>query len=863
MASDTFNNLVANGGQSALPIQKLPDSKKDDQWKKSSVNYYVNFRYTNGSSLRSDRNRKIINYDLFNGIINPSDLVKICDPLGVTSGTFGDTFMHLDKISQPLHLLLDDEAEMPDNSLVYSEAPEDINRKQTQLKDKIVKILQQQLMAEIDPSTVDPNNPPPTPEQVLKAERMSPSDMIESKANRILKILKKRLNLKWQFNVGFKDALIVGEEIYWTGIQNGEPIIRVCNPLNITVVMDDSDVFLDDSLAVIEERLLTVPSIIDEFGDQLDQKTIDKLVVYSQGTFGSTLTAGGFEPQFNIVDNKPVLSGVTPTSNFMGNNSNNYAVRVTRVEWMSMKKVGTLTYTDVDSGEEVEKLIDETFSPMFKEFKQVYPDAEVEWFWINEAWEGIKIGADIYLDIKPKPNQRRRMDNPYYCKLGYSGFIYEARNSRSVSVIDRIKPYQYLYDAIAYKVQNIFASDMGKIFLMDLAQIPQSEGIDIEKWMYYLKEMKIGFINSFEEGRKGAATGQLANRFNQFQAIDLSLASSVQMYMNYLQYIEQQIYAVSGVNPQRMGAIKNDEAVSNVQQATSQSAKITGYLFEAHNEVKRRVYTSLIEVAKLAWRTGKVMQYVNDDLSLEILNLEEFEFENSEFSVFVSNIRKDQEIKAKLDQLAQVAMEQQKADLSTIIDTIINDSPKDIINTLKTKEEEFYKSQQDKAKSEQDHEAQLAQQQQQHEQSVEAFQSEQKDLDRELERYKIDTESQTRIEAAEINAYGFLKVPEQDVNAAADMALKQQELNSKTFIDQQKLEHEKNKHKSEHDRKQVELDLKKKELMLKEKEIATKKQDALIRAKAEKDKIQTQKQISKEDNATKLKIAKSKPKIKK
>ncbi len=889
MALDTFNNLVANGGQSALPIQKLADSSKNKQWRESSVNYYVNFRYTNGSNLRSDRNRKIINYDLYNGIINPADMVNICNPIGIASGTFDSTFLHLDKISQPLHLLLDDESEMPDNSLVYSEAPEDLNRKQVQLKDKIVKLLQEQLMAEIDPSTIDPNNPPPTPEQVLKAERYSPSDMIESKANRILKILKKRLNTKWYFNQGFKDALIVGEEIYWTGIQNGEPILRKCNPLNITVVLDDSDVFLDDALAVIEERLLTVPSILDEFGDQLDSKTIDKLVVYSQGTFGSTLTAGGFAPQFSsdlgngVQSDRAFMSGVTPSNSYMGNNVNNYAVRVTRVEWMSMKQVGTLSYTDVETGEFVEKLVDEIFFPVFKDFLTLYPDAQLEKFWINEAWEGTKIGQDIYLDIQPKRNQRRRMDNPYYCKLGYSGFIYEATNSKSVSLIDRIKPYQYLYDAISYKVQNIFASDMGKIFLMDLAQIPRSEGIDIEKWMYYLKEMKIGFINSFEEGRKLSATGKMPT-FNQFQAVDMSLANSVQMYINYLQYIEQQIYSVSGVNPQRLGAIKQDEAVTNVQQATAQSAKITGYLFDAHNEVKRRVYTSLIEVAKLAWRNGKVMQYVNDDLGMDILQLEEFEFENSEFSVFVSNLRKDEQIKAKLDQLAQIAMEQSKADLSTIIDTIVNDSPKDIIHTLKAKEQEFYQRQADAEKVQQEHEQQVAQMQQEHEQALQAFTSEQAQLDRDLEVYKTDSNNQTKIQVQELANYFQMTETDVDADGTPDMmevaanALDQQELHSDIFSRQQELDHEKDKHSKEYEHKNKELELKKRELVQKQKEaedkvkieklkieqtnVQNRSQEKIANQKAKSDEKMMEQKMKLEAMKAKAAIAKSKIKPK-
>ena len=155
-----------------------------------------------------------------------------------------------------------------------------------------------------------------------------------------------------------------------------------------------------------------------------------------------------------------------------------------------------------------------------------------EWFWKNDAWEGVRIGADIYVGIRSKPNQRVRMDNPYYTKLGYTGFIYEATNSKSVSLVDRLKSYQYLYDIISWKLQIVFGSDMGKLMLMDMAQIPRSEGVSLEQWMYYLKENKIAFINSFEESNKGTKQGQHST-FNQFQTIDMSLTNSVQQYINY------------------------------------------------------------------------------------------------------------------------------------------------------------------------------------------------------------------------------------------------------------------------------------------------------------------------------------------
>ncbi len=769
-----------NGNNSSLPSQKIAMSKKGDKWKKDTLNYFINYKSADLSGLRSNKVKKMINYDLYNGKVNQKDIQSICDPLGYAGNTWAERFQHYDIISGPIRLLIGDESSRADTHLVISEGEDDINRKVKSLKDKILAALQQDLMAQIDPSTVDPNNPPQTPEQVLKAETYSPSDMIEKKANKILKILKKRLDTKWNFNQGFKDALIAGEEIYWTGILNGEPCLRKVNPLNITVLLDDDSNFIDDAIAVIEERLLSIPTILDEFGDDLKSSDVDALLKISNGMSGYNTDL----VVFNQFSNYNQINA--------GRSDNGENIKVVRVEWFSLKKVGDLTYTDPETGEEIKELVDEGFSSIEKEFKEANSDAVVEWYWINEAWEGTKIGMDIYVGIRPKPNQRRKLDNPYYARLGYSGFIYEATNSQSVSLIDRLKTYQYLYDIVALRLDIAFASDQGKVFLMDLAQLPASEGIDIEKWIYYLKELKIGFINSFEEGKKGQKIGQIS-AFNQFQSIDLSLAASIQQYINYLDYIKQQVAIVSGISPQRMASISNKELVGNVEKSIEQSSVITEYLFEAHSEVKKRVYTALIEVAKIAWKDGKVMQFVNDDLGIEIVELKEFEFENSDFSVFVSNLSKDREIKSKLDQLAQVAMEQQKADLSTIMDTILNDSPKDIVHILRKAEKDFYARQENASKAEQEHAKQMQDMQLAHEKEIWAHEDEQKRLDREKDIFIADQNNATKIQVQQIANY-FQNTAEDidgdgvpDPMEIADHALKTQDINMKHQLESQKM----------------------------------------------------------------------------
>jgi len=837
-----------------LPNQKLPISKKTESWKKDTINYYEKLSYSSVSTNRSTNYNKKINYDLFNGRFNKADLEYVCNPLGLGDNEFPATLQHYDVTSPPLNLLIGEETKRNDNCIVISESTNDINRKQAAIKQKIVELLKHKLQAEIDPSTVDPNNPLPTPEQIIKYEKHNVSDLIESQANKLLKHLKKYLNTKEQFKKGWKDALIAGEEIYWTGVGNDEVIFRRCNPLNTTVVLDGDTDFIDDALAVIEIRMLAPNSIIDEFGSDLTPTQVSEIEAIAK-RFTSAYSLANINPTFTIDKQGGVVD--TGLSNFASINStagsfNSELIRVVRIEWKSMKKLYYLNYLD-ENDLPVEQLVDESFNLAI--FKQSFPSATTEEIWVSEAWEGVKIGDNIFVNVQPKPNQRRRMDNPYHCKLGYTGLIYNATNSVSVSLVDRIKPYQYLYNIIAYRLELAFASDQGKIMLMDLAQIPRSEGIDIDRWMYYLKAMKIGFVNSFEEGKKGSHIGKLSN-FNQFQSIDLSLANTIQQYIDTLNYIRQQIAFISGVSPQRLGAIENRELVGNVERSVQQSALITEYLFDSHDEVKRRVYTALIECAKIAYREGKKIQYILDDMGIELLELEEAQLDNSEFNVFISNTSKDLMILESLKQLSQAALNSDKADLSTLIDTIINDNPADIVRTLQRGEAAKYER--DKEMQQQ----QLASQEKQI-----AMQLEEKQKERDLKQYEIDTNNETKIMVAEINAMRSIVGPTDmdndgipDPVEIAKLSLQERDLASKAYSEQSKMNLDKEKH-------QREMSIKEKELRMKQ-DIENKKIEAIkVQNKSqelmqEKELKMKEKELAAKEKIEKVKLAIARSKAK-
>lgn len=792
----------------SLPIQRLPFNKKNDAWKKDNVDYFEKLSYSSGSSNRSSNYNKKINYDLVNGKFNKADLAYVCDPLGVGADEYPATLQHMDIISPAFNLLTSEEGSRPDNCIVLSESPTDINRKQQALKDKIMYSLQKQLEGMIDPTSIDPNNPPPTPEQIIKYDKYNISDLKESLGNKLLKHLKRHLMTKEVFKKGWKDALIAGEEIYWCGVNGNEVIFRRCNPLNMTIILDGDSDFVDDANAVIERRMLAPSTILDELGDDLKPADIVKLEEYTRRY---TLGNGNFrnDPGFIYTQDGIQDTGVGSFSSTNTSGSfNSDLIRVVRVEWKSLKKLYYLTYTD-ETDLQQEMIVDESFNVDL--FKGAYPDAVTEEFWINEAWEGIKIGDDIYVNVQPKPNQRRRLDNPYYCKLGYTGLIYNSVNSKSVSLIDRLKPYQYLYNIIWYRLELAFASDMGKVFLMDLAQIPRSEGIDIEKWMYYLRAMKMAFINSFEEGKKGSTIGQLASsKFNQFQSVDLTLANTIQQYIDTLEYIKQQTAFISGVSPQRLGAIKTDELVGNVERSVQQSAMITEYLFDSHDEVKRRTYIAMIECAKIAYKDGKKVQYILDDMGIEMLNIEPGVFDDSEFNTYMTSATKDSKVMNDIKQLFAIAIQHDKIELSTIADSLFNDSPRDLIHTIKRSEQERFA----REKAQQDQLAQIEQQKVQAEQDRVAAEREDKQLDRDLKQYEVDQNNATKLAVAEIQSYMDQENLDQDNDGIPDpieigkLALDQQELAHKTFLEKEKSKREADKVEADRVAKERELKIK-------------------------------------------------------
>lgn len=402
--------------------------------------------------------------------------------------------------------------------------------------------------------------------------------------------------------------------------------------------------------------------------------------------------------------------------------------------------------------------------------KKEQGDLSVEWKWIPEVHEGYKIGTDIYVGMGPIENQHKDLDNLYEAKLPYYGAVYDHENSQATSLVDRIKPYQYLYNILMYRMELLIASDKGRKAFINIAAVPRSAGISLKQFEYYMESNQYTYLNPNEEGNRFGNIGELVKE------VDLSNTSDVSKYVDLMAYIEDRAGNSIGVTKQLEGQIAAREAVSNVQQSITLSTNILEQYFQRHDAVKRNVLEGMLELSKIAYAKGdkKVMSYVLDDMSVASLTLDPELLDSSTFGIFVTDASSASQSKEMMTQLAHAAMQTGTASMSTLMKVLQTDTVREAEEILKTGEEmtRMQKMQEEKIA----HERQMQLMQQQEE-------MEQRKHDRELEKIEFEEKLKYKRELAgkAIMAMGFSQ--EDDVNNnnnpdpldAAELLLKAEE----------------------------------------------------------------------------------------
>ena len=413
-------------------------------------------------------------------------------------------------------------------------------------------------------------------------------DFRERSATQILNYLYKHLRLDYKFANGFKDALISSEEIFQVDIVGQEPVLNKLNVLNVHTVRTGESNYIEDSDIIAIRGKMSPGQIIDTFYDELKQhelaridggfKNADEAEAGQGGlNIGRTGNAVPMAPEGLDIE---ALAG-TGDADYSAAVDDGGNITVTHVLWKSLRKVKRVKYYD-QHGDAQSDIMDETY-----EIDKAAGEEE-KILWISEWGEGTEIGGTnglgsttepIYLQMRPRKVQFRSAENPSLCHPGVVGTVYNTNGNSGMSLMDRMKPYQYLYNLSISK-------NYGKIMSLDLAEVPGNWKID--KWLGFAQNMGIAVKDSFKEGVKGSAQGKLAGQMQKGSAvIDMEMGNTIQLYMNMMAFIKDEMGEIAGVSKGRQGQISNRSTSGNVEREVSQSSHITEYWFMEHEKVER------------------------------------------------------------------------------------------------------------------------------------------------------------------------------------------------------------------------------------------------------------------------------------
>jgi len=804
-----MSEIPLNNSQTYFPFQKQTDAQKDETFYKKCIDAgvsMVNWNITNLQSnvtVRNTRRNKIVGYRLYNNIVDKKEMELVTNPFQLENTTFPSTYRNYPLINANIAILVGEERKRPFNPLVTCTSFDIVNKKLGIIKDQFTELVRRNLTA----GMTDQKQIEAEIQTFDKWRKYEFKDIRERMGTQIINYHYKTQDLGEVFSRGFEDYLISSEEIYVVDIVGGEPILRKGNPLNFYTLRGGESYKIEDNDIIVEDGYLSVGETIDRYHEYLTPEQIDTIEQgYSlnkggarQGIFTDQLSSVPYSLEAYTeslgVDNL-VMMNSNSTLFYNGSFDTSGNVRVTRTVWRGMRKVGFKYWYDDDGSRQME-IVPEQYKPK-KELGE-----EVEWDWISEWYEGTRIANEIYVKYGPLEFQARHMDNPSICSPGIVGTINNVNSNKAQSLLDNVKEYQYLYNAIMYRTILAISKYLGKVGTIDLSMKPT--GWEMDKMLYYMYTMNLKFEDPYNEVNKGVAMGKImGNANNRSQNLEVGDLQAIQSNMQILDFLQKRLDETCGITAQRKGAIENRETVGGVERAVSQSSYITEKWFSTHDLTKVRALRMLLEASKVAWKDKSFKrQFVMDDGTIGMLEYDDMLFREADYDVDISTTSADAEMFQTLKSFVPQMM-QNKTPMSIVMELIRTKNPTSLQRKVETWEEEqqqmLQQQQETELKAQQD---QLAQAQQQHEAELQqAYQFKEQEL--ELQQYTVDANNATKIQIEEIRAYNDKAIVDANNNGIPDA------------VELGKLSIEQNKVASDHYHKTMEKTFKENELRMKD-----------------------------------------------
>jgi hypothetical protein len=533
------------------------------------------------------------------------------------------------------------------------------------------------------------------------------------------------------------------------------------SPLEMSFTHNPNVDFIEDAESVKRTVTMTMSEIIDRFSgmDEFTDEIIDEIET-QLAVIGYTSISTGLTTD--------MLKGTAGVGAPYANQIEGMVVE--HVQWTSLTKMYKVTGIDA-LGKEYEEHYDEDYIPM--------PEEEVEQYWVNQKWEGYRINNKHILGVQPLAHQRGTWNNPSRCKNEYNGRIYGNNYVIPQSIGEKSLVYQIKYNITHYHLEKVMNKNKDKITTFPLGIIPQKEGWDEFTVMYYADAHGYLFIDE--------TNPQALQALQYIKVLDMSLTSYIKELYDILRAIKEDYDEAIGFNRQRKGATMASDGKAVTEEALYRSSTATEELFRQHEETILVDLNGLLPLTQVAWRKGKKGVYLSPKQKEVEYELNPEIFPWIEYGVVAENSAKTQrDLEMMKGQLGNIAQQTEQIGMLPRIVQAVNIA--ELITDLDELEAKYLERQQAQSQAEQElKQAELAE----------------KEADRELKRYEIDVNNETKkdiklmeVESAllgsDLNNNG---IP--DATEVAKLQAKREEAFAKIQLEKEKLMEQRAKRESD------------------------------------------------------------------
>jgi len=771
---------------------KTEKEKKDESWIKNTMDYFANKAY---AEYVKNRDTFVKNYDLVKGILRMEDFYQEPEVRSFTDMLTSNLELpayvkHYSIITTPINNLVGEITKRPDTYRVKAfdddSKSEELEFKTGILQEYVTSQARKKIMEQLAMEGMGEEGGEEVPEEQIEQMTMqqiqdeldSYTSVAEKWANHILTCQKMEFNMKEKSEDAFRDLLISGREFYHIYEDNSKLgfNIEVANPKNTWFLTTPDKKYTSDTtgraqgayaagtvqVMELSEIIESIPDITKEEIDHLRSSLQDYgLINVRESNLGNpnvspgidSVTYDTYDPlvlQTRMIVESEMKDNNDGLKDFLGLTSNvssfGYKYVVVRAYWLSKKKIGKLIYLD-ELGNEQSTLVDENYKS-----GTIPTQQSLEWGWINEWYQGTKIGPDIY-HIKPY-----RLLN--YCPI--IGLTHEIKNTETRSLVDMMKPFQVLYNVCMNQLYKLLEKEVGKVYLTSIRHVPIPKDGDaqdaLDVWEMEARNRGVVFIDDSPENLKSPSS------FNQFRDIDLTRTQEIQSRYQLAMQLKNECWELIGITRQRVGSVMASESATATNTAMQQSYAQTEPLFVAHEYIMGQLYQAILDAALYveSQKPQSTLSYITSEGESAFVQVNGTDLKFRDLKVFPTNRPEDNQMFQEIRQLAQPLL-QNGGSIYDVIELYSTKSVREMkkkFKDLKERQEQMQDQQMQLQQQQQQQQAEQAQaqlqlQQQQHEEKI-ANDNYQRELDR-LSKEKI----------AIIQATGFGNVESEDVNQNA------------------------------------------------------------------------------------------------